>query len=320
MNLRYAVSIALNRPDGSVPDWIQLFPAGPIIEGVDGRAWTLPDPTALVAAFARRPAALVIDWEHATEHRAPVGLDAPAAGWIDELTVRDGAVWGHVEWTDRAAQQITAKEYRFLSPVFTYQKADARIVELISAGLTNQPNLNLTALNRAEELPMALSSALHAALELSTGADEAAAIAAIVALRQELATAKNRAETPPLDKFIPRADYDAALARAANAEQQIAALNKERRDTEIAGLVGSALQAKKIIPATKDYYVAMCQTEGGVAAFKAFLDKAPPQIGEASGLDDRKPDAGVALNAELQAVSALFGNSFEDLKKFGGLV
>ncbi|NJO56571.1 MAG: hypothetical protein HC834_09825 [Rhodospirillales bacterium] len=219
---------------------------------------------------------------------------------------RDGAIWGHVEWTAKAVQQLLNKEYRFLSPVFTYRKTDAAIVALTSAALTNQPNLNLTALNQ-EQAPMTFPIAVCSALALPAGADEPAVLAAITALQGDLATARNRAETPPLDKFIPRADYDAALQRATNAEQQIAAVNKERRESEIAALVESALQARKITPATKDYYIAVCQTEGGIAAFKAIMALAPPHIGEASGLDAKKPldtsDPAVAFaaNAELRA-------------------
>lgn len=37
-----------------VPDWIELLPAGPDIAGVDGRAWTLPDPQTVVTAFRQR--------------------------------------------------------------------------------------------------------------------------------------------------------------------------------------------------------------------------------------------------------------------------
>ena len=297
-----AENIAL---DSAAPDWIQLLPAGPVITGRDGRAWNLPDPQTLIAEFTARNQPLVVDWEHASEHRAPQGLDAPAAGWIDQMEARNGAVWGHVEWTAKAIQQLLNKEYRFLSPVFTYRKTDAAIVALTSAALTNQPNLNLTALNQ-EQPPMDLT-VITTALGLAASMDIPGIAAAIAALQGDLATAKNRAETPPLDKFIPRADYDAALQRATNAEQQIAALNKERQATEITALVESALQAKKIIPATKDYYVAMCQTEGGIAAFKAFLDKAPPHIGEASGLGHKKPldasDPAVefAANAALRA-------------------
>lgn len=87
-------------------------------------------------------------WPIATERRHPNGLDAPAAGWVDRLEVRAGAIWGHVkEWTARARQQLAEKAYRFISPVFQFEKTSGRIVALTSAALTNAPNLALTALN-----------------------------------------------------------------------------------------------------------------------------------------------------------------------------
>ena len=131
----------------AAPDWIELIPAGSIIVGADGRQWLNDTPDRIVAAFIARNKPMVVDYEHASEHRAPVGLDAPAAGWIDRIEIRDGAVWGRVEWTAQARQRIQAREYRFISPVFTFEKASSRIVALQSAALTNQPNLNLTALN-----------------------------------------------------------------------------------------------------------------------------------------------------------------------------
>lgn len=145
MTIARALNFAL---DGTIPEWIQLLPAGPTIQGTDGRAWTLTDPADLITAFQRRSTPLVVDWEHSSEHRAPQGLEAPAAGWIHRLELRGGAVWGNVSWTPKAAQQIQAREYRFLSPVFMHEKDSGRIVRLSSVALTNQPNLAMTALNR----------------------------------------------------------------------------------------------------------------------------------------------------------------------------
>lgn len=131
----------------TVPDWIELIPAGPAIIGIDGRQWNNDTPERIMSAFTARIHPMVVDYEHASEHRARQGLDAPAAGWIDRLEIRAGAIWGHVEWTAQARQRIEAREYRFISPVFTFEKASSRIAALQSAALTNQPNLNLTALN-----------------------------------------------------------------------------------------------------------------------------------------------------------------------------
>lgn len=306
--------------DGSVPDWIELIPAGPDVAGRDGRSWINDDPDAIVAEFGRRGRPLVIDWEHATEHRAPQGLDAPAAGWIDQVENRNGAIWGHAEWTAKANAQINDKAYRFLSPVFLYDKNTRRIVALTSVGLTNTPNLTLTALNREEDSSVSLLNGLRVALDLSGAPDEEQCLSAVRALKVDLATARNRAETPSLDKFIPRADYDAALQRASNAEQKLLALETEKRDAQISELIEHALKDGKISPATKDYHTAMCKTEGGIEAFKGFLEKAPALLSPESGLDKKKPEGtGAALNAEVQQVAAMFGNSAEDLRKYGGL-
>lgn len=144
-----------SNPTTTVPDWIELIPAGPAIIGIDGRQWNNDTPERIVSAFTARIHPMVVDYEHASEHRAPQGLDAPAAGWIDRLEIRAGAIWGHVEWTAQARQRIEAREYRFISPVFTFEKASSRIAALQSAALTNQPNLNLTALNhRGSTLPI----------------------------------------------------------------------------------------------------------------------------------------------------------------------
>lgn len=137
-------------PDNPAPpEWIELIPPGPAVVGVDGRRWLNDAPEKIVTAFAARTRPMVIDWEHASEHRAPVGLDAPAAGWIDRIEVRDGAIFGHVErWTERATAMLRAGEYRYVSPVFNYEKETSRIREVTSAALTNRPNLPLAALNR----------------------------------------------------------------------------------------------------------------------------------------------------------------------------
>lgn len=305
------VARAANVPlDAALPEWIQLLPAGPAIQGADGRAWTLPDPAALITAFQQRHTPLVVDWEHASEHRAPQGLDAPAAGWIHQLEVREGQIWGRVEWTGRAVQQIQEKEYRYLSPVFAYRKDNREIVALTSVALTNQPNLPLTALNR-EESPMPLSDALCRALEIPADADEVTAITRINALNAALLAANRRATQPALDQFVPRADYDTLLARATNAEQKLAAIEKTQRQAQIDALIHRALTARKISPATQDYYQAMCQTEGGIDAFEAFLNKAPALIGDPADPAPSLASTGSAVNrAAFDALSILAQRDF----------
>lgn len=171
--LSAGIGLALNRQDepslptgdelalcfvglpAEVPEWIELIPAG-AVAGADGRAWTNDKPAefiALSAQLKRIPAGWCIDLDHQLQHAAneKVGGTAPAAGWITELADRNGAIWGKVEWTDLGADGIAKKRYRGLSPVFAFDKNTKRVLGLVSAALTNNPNLNLVALNAAQK-------------------------------------------------------------------------------------------------------------------------------------------------------------------------
>lgn len=303
--------------DGSVPEWIELIPAGQVVQGRDGRTWINDRPADLLAVFAADGRDIPLDWEHATELKAPQGEPAPAAAWIKQLEVRDeGAVWGRIEWTEKGRASVAVKEYRYISPVFVFEVESRRIRQITSAGLTNRPNLQLQALNREQPTkgapPM---KKLLALLGLPETATEDQALNALGALKTDLATALNRAETPSLDKFVPRADYDTVVARATNAEQQLADQKKTELETAINAEIDAALIAGKITPATKDYHVATCREAGGLDRFKAFV-AAAPVVAAASGLDGKKPeDQAAALNAEEQKVCDALGISVEEYRK-----
>lgn len=296
--------------DGQAPEWVELIPAGPVVRGRDGRQWLFDEPSQhlVVSSFAGRAIDLPIDWEHATQIKAPKGEEAPAGAWIKELEIRDGALWGRVEWNPRAAAQVANKEYRFLSPVFDYDPDTTRIALLVSAGITNKPNFLLTALNHETpplEKPMALSVVLAAALGLSVDDSEEKALAAITQLKAT-AQAKNN-EQPSLERFVPRTDYDSVLLRATNAEQALASSKKAEHDKTVEAEIDAALKAGKITPATTDYYRATCQEEGGLERFRSFV-AAAPVVGAPSGLGERKPTpTATALNTEQQAMCAQLG-------------
>jgi phage I-like protein len=303
--------------ESGAPAWVQLLPRGPEITGRDTRNWMISNPQMVVAAsLARGP--LHIDYEHASEHRAPNGLEAPAAGWITELEARDDGIWAQVEWTPRASQMITDREYRFISPVFTYEARSDEIIALISAALTNQPNLDMTALNQRGNAdlsqptgaPMNLKALCHA-LGLQDEASPEAILAAVNALIK-------RADNPPLEKFVPRADYDAAMKKAAEAEAALNQIKASTHEAEIAELVEGAIRAGKITPATKGFYLATCRTDGGVEAFKTFLQSAPVlSVKIDTGLDERH-DPGAAnggLSDQEKAVCRNLGLTEEEFLK-----
>ena len=154
------------------------------------------------------------------------------------------------------------------------------------------------------------------ALGLTETTTEEAALNHVTTLKAEHATALNQAQNPPLSLFVPRADYDTAMNRATTAETSLKQIKDEALETAINAEIDAALTAGKITPSTKDYHVAQCRQEGGLDRFKAFA-AAAPVVAADSGLDGKKVDEGTALNAEALQMASMFGNSADDLKKYG---
>jgi phage I-like protein len=300
--LRLALCKVSSDSEGKLPEWVELVPAGNEVNAVDGRKFRNTSPDKIVAAFNKYGLSLPVDYEHATEKKAPVGDEAPAAGWITSLENRAGAIWGKIEWTPRGAASLASKEYRFISPAFLMSKV-GEIFELVSAGLTNKPALTqlpqLANVHEGEHMDKQLCEALglkeDASMEevlsaigalkagkMKSEEEGKAAVASAQQLKAELASA----QAPDLTKFIPRADYDAVLARADGAEKTLAAQKAEGLQKDVDAEIDAALKAGKITPATADYHRASCSAEGGLAKFRDFV-KVAPVIAPDSNLDDK---------------------------------
>lgn len=308
--INHEISLAGETP--AAPDWIRLLPTGPVISGRDGRTWRMDDPAALIAAFNSDARDIPLDFEHSTELQAPQGLPAPAAAWIKELRVdADGGISGRADWTESGRNAVESKEYRYISPVFVFDRASGGIVRITSAALTNQPNLRLEALNHQQkhEQGEAVMKRIIEALGLPEGSDEEKALNAVSALK-----AKADGQSPSLDKYVPRPDFDAMTQRAMNAEKLLKEKKDRQLDKEIEDEVARALEAGKITPATADYHKAMCRMEGGLDRFREFV-KVAPEIAGASGLDKKQPEKGSRLSDEEKAVCRNLGISEEDYLK-----
>lgn len=130
----------------------RIIPAGPF-KASDGRpgnggSWLLTPAIAQAMIQAANAAAddYPIDYEHQTLQAAKNGVPAPAAGWFKRLEWRaDGLYVTDARWTARAKEMIDHLEYRFISPVFTYNPSTFVAQKLHSIALTNTPALpNLT--------------------------------------------------------------------------------------------------------------------------------------------------------------------------------
>jgi len=258
----------------AAPEWIELLPAG-VFYGRDGRGpFRLDDPAAVVEATIalQMNAGLPIDYDHATDFGAPEGRPAPAAGWIRELQVRGGAVWGRVEWTARAAGSIVAREYRYVSPVFQFDPKDGVVTRLLRAGLTNNPNLQLTAIAASRT---AAADAKDERMEFPTqelrellNLDGDATVADVVARVRELRVARDAASATGAHAHDP-AHY-VAIAEFERALTELNALRAERARERAAHTVEDAIRAGKIVPAQREWAIAYCAADA--RGFQTCLD------------------------------------------------
>jgi len=260
------------------PDAFRLLPAG-LFRSRDGRPEGLPgwrldaeDMARLVAEAEARATDYPIDYEHQILESRRNGQPAPAAGWFRRLEARADGLWAvGVRWTKRARQMIAAGEYRYISPVFTYDD-DGRVRKLLMAAITNDPGLDgltdLSPLTFSMEDDMSESlAALKAALGAGDDADVALlATDRIKSLSEEVAALKAEAE-----RLKAAAAESVPMTQLAALQAEVASLKAEAEARERAALLEQGLSDGRILPAQRDYWTAQ-----PLAALKQWLTVAQP--------------------------------------------
>lgn len=315
------ISIALNATNGTVPEWVELIPPGPIVKGRDRRMWQMEDAQKVADAsntWAKANGA-PLDVEHATQIKAPQGEPAPACGWFTEYRVApNGAIEAKVEWTDLGKGYVERREYRFISVAFDYDLGSFEILMIVGGGLTNRKNLSVAALNsETQTKENAMDKELLKALDLPETATVAQALNAVQQLKIDRATALNASQNPPLDKFVPRADYDTALNRAQAAEQKIKDGETATLKADVQTAINSAVEGGKIAPSTKKWYEETLTTREALNSFQEMVKNAPKVLSETPAPGGKGPETETALNQSDLAVAGLMGLTEDDLKTHG---
>ena len=314
--------------DGVPKKRIQLLPLGEIVLR-DGRGpfnMSMEAAHAVVAATRAHAGKtdIMVDYDHQSFYgaREGVGGRAEAAGWISpaSLTVETDGIWGDVSWTPAAEARLTAREYRYLSPLFTFDPATKAVRAIRNAGLTNTPAIEelaaVASLDPTVETSMFKKIALALGLPAAATEDEiAAAAAAFVQSSTALAAAGQKlglAAGATAEELVAAAQAAAprdqlTAAALADATARLAKLEADRAE----GIVAAALKAGKIVPAQKDFWVKRMQsdpaeTEAYLAAASAILT--PGELG--AGGD---PEAGQpALAPHERVIAANLGMTDEE--------
>ena len=309
---------------------IQLFPAGTFaardgrpgnLRGVTATSWrlTAQDAEAVMAHWQRTATPLVVDYEHQTQLAAQNGQPAPAAGWITSLEWEEGrGLFAGVDWTDKARAHIRAGEYRYISPVFAFDRQSGAVLRLICAALTNHPALDgmdaaSATLTPYEEPPM---KQILAALGLPETADEAAALAALTTLRQERDSARALAQAAPdPQKFVAMATFSAVQQEAAQLRDELTKLQNAARAAALKDDIEAALKDGRLTAATQGWAESLAQTAPD--ALKAYLAAQPPVQALTRTQTGGTPPAGdkpgtASLTAEEQHICKRLGLTREE--------
>lgn len=132
--------VALATEDGKPPEEFRIFAKGTVETAKGIFKFSEASGGKVMAAAKRYGNDYPVDYGHAMH--SFIALDpaesGKAAGWFTPEVRADGLYATRVQWTPKASGMLTAREYRYISPVFSYS-TDGDIEELRSVGLTNLP-------------------------------------------------------------------------------------------------------------------------------------------------------------------------------------
>lgn len=338
MSTAYTSSIAarvLTDAGGPAPGRIQLFPMGEFsardgrpgtLKGVKVNAWKLDAAlaAAVIARWQQRETPLVVDYEHQTIHATENGKPAPAAGWIESLEVGADGLYATVKWTDAARAFIQADEYRYISPVFTFDPKTGAVLELKSAALTNYPALDgmsAVAARTEDDSPMKKETleALRQFFGLAADADEDAALAALKAqgdgqtLTAMLTAAKEAIPDP--SRYVPAAILTAAQEKTAALAAKVKELEGNGALAALTAEIDAALADGRLPKSCEAWAKATAKTHPD--AVKSYIaSSVPPIAALTSTQTGGTPPAGTphvaALTDEERYAAKVAGISEED--------
>ncbi|EJU64520.1 TPA: hypothetical protein WGQ91_000294 [Neisseria meningitidis] len=306
---------------------IQLLPYGEF-RAVDGRptdvpAWYLTEENghdvALLANSSRNQ--LVVDYEHQTLYKEKNGQPAPAAGWMRWLEFTPKGMFAEVEWTDKAAAAIAAKEYRYISAVFSYD-TKGYVSKIFHAALTNFPALDgmdevLAAASAQILKPETEQNPMKELLQQLFGLPDAGEEELKAAL-SALVEAKPKDVALSADVFAQLAEKDSRIA-ALTAQTAKPDLTKYAPISVVQELQSkvAALTSGKLLPAQKEWAEGVLKQPGGLAFLTGFIENAQPVAALAgSQTGGKAPDERVAaLTAEEAAAAKMLGMSGEEFVK-----
>lgn len=291
--------------NGTVTTEHRIFPDGKLFHPSDSETPMTFDASfrrGLMDTFSKTGLDVQIDFNHLSAggfFSYPSIDDGAAAGWVTSLEDRgaDG-LWGKFEWTDRGLQAVRAREYRYLSPEFSFKHYDkgtgttAAEPRLYAVALTNRPFLE-------QQQRIAATDSAAKGESMLNKDDGATAEAKLADVQKQLDEANRKIALGEETKRI----QDAALAE----------VHKQQRLSD----VEAAVAAGKVTPALRPMIekFAEAHTREDLATLLSNLPvqtRAKP-VGQG---DKPETDDGTALTDADKAAARFIGLSEKDFKKY----
>ncbi|MEZ5872094.1 MAG: phage protease [Nitratireductor sp.] len=263
-------------PDANRQQWVHILPAISVVSR-DGREFAIDNLDAVVEASRRWAGSrrMLIDYEHQSLYSRNNGKPVPAAGWIVGMEVRDDGIWALAEWTQKAADMIAAREYRYLSPTLICE-AGGKVNRIRNVALTNEPAINeLAAVAKVEsemkpesiqQAEASANAALNQLREL-LGLSEADGLEAVLEAVRQMLEKPAAAGKPDPAKYVPIGEF----------QQVTAELNKLRQGvTQEAAKahVDEQVRTGRLAPFMSGWATELCTVNK--PAFDDFMAKTGP--------------------------------------------
>jgi len=229
-------------------DRLQLFPSGEFT-APDGALlgagpWHLDKALAdkLIGAVSELDD-LLIDYDHQSLLFTQNKQALAAAGTFNGSGLRwqedKGLFATGVQWTAAAKQKINSGDYRYISPLFTYNSQTGAVTQLISIAVTNNPAIkNMQAIELAAasflNLPEknTMNKKLIVLLGLAETANQEAILAACTALKATQAVPTDLLAALSLQDDAKQEEFIAAVKMLQADKEKLAAASKQPPDAE----------------------------------------------------------------------------------------
>ena len=247
--------------------------------------------------FTERQLQIPIDDEHQTLK----DMQAPAAGWVKDIVLKSDGIYCAVDWTERAAEYLKNREYRYLSPVVLTQGKERRVVALHSAALTNTPAIDAMTPIACSDKPSKGEGGADQG-EADSSGKGIEALAELLQLDPNTATMEDiyQAVTALLE------GREALKLKADACQFEVARMKAD-------GIVLEALKEGKVLPSQRDW--AFQSAMNDLDNFTLWLKAAPQVVPMGEVCPERLPQ----MPRHRSRVHELMGLSAEDVAKYGNI-